>query len=384
MKTIRNIILLAILLSSCKTEVRDETVKEETAINSELKLSAVQIHNAGIEYGEIENILLSSDVNARGYIELIPNFVADIASFLEGSVSEILVSMGAKVKKNQVLARISSMEFIDMQQDYLMVKNNLSILKEEYDRQRTLNKDKISSDKIFRKAEAEYYNAKVLFEAFNSKFELIGINANSITTENIISEFLIRSPIDGFVENVEINTGQYVSPNESIFRVIDDSKIVLEILVFEKDIMKVKTGQRIDFMLSNLSSQLYYAEVAKISAKANPDLKAVKVIAYYDNKYENLIPGMMISAKIHTDENMVKALPDEAIIFDGQDEYYIFYTTPSMKNNSTTVFQKAILKRGYVEDGYAQVEMIDVLPDDAMIVVKGGYYLNAEMMKGVE
>ncbi|MFC2107003.1 efflux RND transporter periplasmic adaptor subunit [Bacteroidota bacterium] len=382
MKTIRNIFLIAVILMSCKSELKDEYADEGQASNSELKLSAIQIENAGIKYGKIESVMLSSDVNARGYIELIPNFEADIISYLEGSVTEILVSMSTKVKKNQVLARISSMEFIDMQKEFLMLKNNLGILKEEYMRQKALNKEKISSDKIYRIAETDYYNSLVLFEAINTKLELIGINVSSINPENIRSDFLIRSPIDGFVEMVKINTGQYVSNNESIFRVIDDSKIVLEILVFEKDIMKVKPGQRIDFTLSNLSTQYYFAKVAEVSAKADPDLKAVKVIAYYDNKDENLIPGMMISAKIHTDENMMQALPDEAIIFDGQNEYYIFYTTPSMHNDETTVFQKALLKRGYVEEGFSQVEMIDPLPDDAMIVISGGYYLNAEMMKG--
>ena len=55
------------------------------------------------------------------------------------------------------------------------------------------------------------------------------------------------SPIEGYIRTVEVKTGQYVKPETEMFEIVNIEHIHADLMVFEKDMHKVKVGQRVKF-----------------------------------------------------------------------------------------------------------------------------------------
>ena len=67
---------------------------------------------------------------------------------LGGYVQAIKVMPGMKVQKGQVLAVVEDQAFVQLQQDYLTTKQQLTFATKDYQRQKELNASQASSDKV--------------------------------------------------------------------------------------------------------------------------------------------------------------------------------------------------------------------------------------------
>jgi len=92
--------------------------------------------------------------------------------------------MYAKVKP---LATIVNPEFVKMQQDYLEAQAQLSLAKANYIRQQELAKENVSAQRVLQEATSNYKSLVARVNSLQSQFRLIGINASSITADNITS-----------------------------------------------------------------------------------------------------------------------------------------------------------------------------------------------------
>jgi cobalt-zinc-cadmium efflux system membrane fusion protein len=381
--SIRFLIIAMVLVSCASNEDQQEkeVLREDTLTSGELSLSESQFEHAGIEYGSIQKYLLSSDVNARGELVLPVNSKADMVSLYPGIVQAIFINRGEPVSKGQVLATINSPDFIEAQQQYLMVKNQIIMLEQEYERQKELNKEKIASDKYFQRSLADYNVAMAELKGLAIQLEMAGISEKVLQTAKITRELRIISPLNGYIENINANPGKYVNPDESLFQVINRDKLLIELNVFEKDILKVAPGQRVTFTLANMSQEIHEAKIISVGNTVHEVARVVKVLAEFRNESGRLLPGMFVASHIHTGETEVNALPEEAVLRIADDYYVIFYTTPAMQKEWEYSYKSIPVKVGYMEDGFIEIEPLSELPSDAMIVVKGGYYLKTEKAK---
>jgi cobalt-zinc-cadmium efflux system membrane fusion protein len=384
MKMIRYFsILFPALLIACNQQVESENGQDVVATDSgKIILTQDQIKNAGLKYGQITKHLLSQDVHAQGKLVAPPNAEADVVTFCDGVINSILVKVGDFVKKGQPLARVTSPEFISKQQEFLSAKGNLELWEEDRSRQETLNRNNISSDKQYQQVKAKYLEAKSTFNALRIEMNILGVNLDELQ-DGIVSENLIlKSPITGSVDNVMVNIGKYIQPGQALFKVVNRSRLYVEMMIFEKDITKIKKGQRVEFTLGNVSDRNFETHISSVSGFVKPEARVVKAIAEFNNDGNELLPGMFVSAKIHTSENYLEALPELAVIYDGEANYHIYYTMPSLLEEDQVVFYRAAVKRGFVEDGYAQVTLLDDIPEKAMIVTEGSYYLHSAQIQG--
>lgn len=380
-------LIIILFLTSCESRqtMSDANDKPSEPVEKRgVELNLSQLEYAGIEYGSIQNQRLSSDVQARGELVLPVNAKVDMVSLYSGIIKIVHVNEGDPVSKGQVLATINSGDFIEAQQKYLMVKNEIGMLKQEYERQKELNKEKISSDKYYQKSQADYNVAMAELKGLKLQLEMAGVNEALLAQGKIITEHKIISPINGFIENIDVNPGKYVNPDESLFQVLNRDNLLVEINVFEKDILKVAIGQRVTFSLSSMNSKVHEASVISVGNTVQQEGRVIKVLAEFSNKGGRLLPGMFVAGEIHTGEKEVTALPEEAVLRVGNEGYMIFYTSPEMQHNNNTQFDYVPVQIGNAEDGFIQIELLKPIPENAMIVTKGGYYLKTELAKQEE
>jgi cobalt-zinc-cadmium efflux system membrane fusion protein len=373
-------IILLLLVTSCgeKSSTEEEGSSTDTSRKMFVSFTALQIKNTGLKLGGIESRKLSSAIQVNGILDVPPQNLVSVSALMGGFIKSTELLQGTRVHKGQVLVVIQNPDFITIQRDYLENKTKLDYLKLEYKRQEELSKENISAAKIFQQVSSEYTSAEVANGSLEEKLRMIGINPLTLTQKTIRSSVSILSPINGYITVVNINVGKYVAPQDVICEIVDTEHLHAELTVFEKDITKIKVGQKILFTMVNEDNKERSAHVYLINHKISED-RTVRVHAHMDKEDPTLLPNMYLKAFIETDEQEANTLPDKAIVNSAGTDY-IFVESSDKPSAGSQLFEGIEVKKGISENGYTEV----ILPENfnikgAKVVIDGAYDLLSKM-----
>ena len=334
-----------------------------------------QIKAIDLQLGNFEKKNLTTTLKINGKLSLPPQHQAQVSILIGGVVKNILVQEGEFVTAGKTLATIVNTEVIQLQQDYLENNANLNYLEKEYQRQKELRDDNINAGKTYQQAQRELQIAQAKKETLRSKLAQLGINVSKLTSKNIASSIAISAPISGYIQHINLSMGKYADANAVLFEIIDNRFLHLDLKVFEKDIHKIKIGQQLVFSDANDVSHTHPAKIYAINKAFEPNEQAVLVHAKINETTETLLPGMYVEARVKIDNNNTTALPTEAIVNNGND-HFIFVST------GKNTFQQIKVNIGTTDLGFTEVKVIDKVPANAKVVIKGAYYLLSELTKG--
>jgi len=362
----------------------------------EVELNEAQYNASGVELGTFSMKNLSDVVNANGYTKLPPQNQADVSVHLTGIVKSINIIEGQSVKKGQVLATIESPEFAKLQEAYLTSKSNLEFLTLEYDRQKTLSDENVNSKKVFQKTKAEFEVEKARFSSLKQQLAVLNLNAGNNTS----SIMPIVAPISGFITEINIKIGSNAEVGKPLLNIVDNSQLHVDLLVYEKDLQKVKPGQNIRFVLTNQDNTEINGKVFNVGKAFENETKSVAVHADISNKSQTLIPGMYVNALIDVGARNVQALPVDAVVkADGREFIFILEEGHEEESHDekegpthedgdvhkevgkTFHFQRIEVKTGTSQLGFVQVSVLHKIEENAKIVLKGAYYIQSHLVK---
>jgi len=389
MNILRNLLLLAFFafgLCSCARENENKEKEKNDLHSGEVSISQKQFENAGILLGTVERRNLQNIVKANGFLTLPPQHQASISPYVGGVVKSIFVQAGDYVKRGQTLALLEHPDYIQLQDDYLKAKSNFIFTEKEFNREKELFAKGLSSSQSFQQKESEFSSAKSAHESLKKKIELLNINLSKVDNGEIVSSVPVIAPISGYVQTVGVTLGKYAEPIKEIFSIVDNSQIQLSLLVYEKDIGKVRNGERIYFILPNQTYVSGYASIFSIGRTIDENTKAItvlaKVIPSKDAAKRNLLPGIYVNALIETGMNAVNALPNEAIINEGEKKaVFVLLRTLNDEKGKKFIFGARNVRIGISEAGFTEVTFLEDLSDKTQFVVKGAFFIESEMNK---
>jgi cobalt-zinc-cadmium efflux system membrane fusion protein len=145
------------------------------------------------------------------------------------------------------------------------------------------------------------------------------INPETLSPENMSSTIKITAPIDGYISNVKISRGQFLSPNESALEIVDNKDLKLALTIYEKDLAKIDLGQELSFSLEKFPGKVFKATIDLISPVIDLDKRSVLVHASLSkgSNAENLSPGTYIEVEIINDSTSLFSLGREAMVQKG-------------------------------------------------------------------
>ncbi len=365
------------------TETTAETSPSPESTNV-VELTAAQYKMASIQLGKPEPKNLSQVIPANGALDVPPQNLVTISAPLGGFVKNTELLQGMQVKKGQVIAIIENPDFIDIQQEYLENKSHLEYLELEYARQKELATENISATKTFQQTTAEYKSIQSRVHALAEKLALIGISTKQVEQGKITRTVAMYAPISGYVTEVHVNIGKFVSPTDVLFEIVDTEHLHVELTVYERDVTKLRPGQKIRFTLPNESNRERTATLYLIGREISPE-RTIRVHAHLDKEDTQLIPGMYVKAFIEIENAAVSALPAEAVL-QSEGKAYVFVYTGKRKTGKAelSVFEMQEVSKGIVENGFIEVNLPKITASDSTrIVVKGAYSLLAKM-KNIE
>ncbi len=364
------LLIIALMFASCGSPKEEkEPVKEEHHEDGLVLLTPEQYKVAEIALGVLEKKALSGTTKVNGVLDLPPKSLVSVSTPLEGIVKNTEMLQGMKVKKGTLVAVMQNPEFIQMQQDYLDYRSQLQFLKQELERQEELDKENVNSKKALQKARSEFNSVSARLLGQKTKLSLLDINFAALEKGSIRKTFNLYAPISGYVTQVNTNIGAFASTTDVLFKIADTEHLHAELTVFEKDVPKLKLGQKVRFTLANEQVERM-ATVFLIGREISKE-RTVQIHCHLDKEDTQLIPGMYLKAYVESGTNEVEALPDQSIVeFEGKK--YVFITQPS--KGKMHEFKMVEVKTGVAENGYTQVSAIESL-SGAKVVVKGAYDL---------
>lgn len=364
--------LLLVTVTGCGNKNSTDSTSEEQVETSGILVTQDQFDANGLRLGTMEKRTFPKIVEASGMIDVPPENRASVTAFMGGFVKSTSLLVGDRVKKGQLLVILENQEFVQMQQDYLEVFNQLDFLRAEFERNQTLFEEKIASQKNYLQAKSNYEMAIARYRGLKEQLQMLNISPNKVEQGNITPQAAIYAPISGSITKMNVAIGSYVSPATEILEIIDNDHIHLELTVFEKDILKVKKGQKIQFRIPEASEETFEAEVHLVGTSIDDANRSIKVHGHLAQEDETgFLPGMFVEAMIMTDTIQGWALPEEAVI-ESEGGYYVLRL--SSKENGNYTFEQVAVKQGESYDGYTQI-ILDALTDSDRFLTKGAFDL---------
>lgn len=368
MKKILYILAVTAIVSSCKeSKTEMNSVKEDGLIH----VTESQFKSVGMLIENPTEQQFDSSIQTSGKIDVPPQNRAQVTTFIGGYVKSTKLLVGDKVGKGQALVTLESTEFLDIQKEYLEVAEQIKYLKSEYERQKTLFDEKISSQKNYLKAESDYRKTKGMYQSLREKLLLLKINPANVEKGKLTSTVTISSPISGDIVIMNANVGMYIAPSDVILEIVDTQHLHLELAVFEKDILKVQLGQKIHFSVPEASKEIFPAEVHLVGKSIEGNDRTINVHGHLDESIkQKLLTGMFVEASIIIGTKNGLALPFDALISENNKNYVLLLI--SNKNN-TYSFKKVAVRIGEKNSSFVEILANSQINASSKILVKGAF-----------
>jgi cobalt-zinc-cadmium efflux system membrane fusion protein len=370
-------LLSALVLAACNNSEKESPLLTSPEGRDDIvHLSKAQFENAKMEVGQLTEKPFAETVQTSGMIDVPPQSRAVISAFAGGYIKNTPLLVGNKVSKGQRLVTLENPEFITMQQNYLETAEQLSFLKSEYERQKIMFDEKITSQKSFLKAESEYKSNLARYNSLKKNLEMLNINPASVQAGNIVSAVNIYSPIDGNVTQVFVNTGTYVSPADKIMEIMNTDHIHLELKVFEKDLLQLKKKQEILFTVPEASKEVFKGEVHLVGTSIDANNRTSLVHGHIDEKDEqNFTAGMFVEAQIVTGTSDQWALPENAVV-EMEGKNYVLL----IENENAEEFEilPVEVKIGATYNGFTAIGKSEKFKPETKFLTKGAFVLLQE------
>lgn len=366
MKNTLYIVAISLLIVSCKDAKTVDTVPKADAL---ISVTADQFKSSEMEIGNPTEQDFDLTVKTSGKIDVPPQNRAKVTSFIGGYVKSTKLLIGDKVTKGQALLTLENTEFLDIQKDYLEVAEQIAYLKSEYERQKTLYDEKITSQKNYLKAESDYRKTKGMYQSLRKKLILLNINPSAVEQGRLTSSITIFAPISGDIAVMNATMGMLMSPSDVILEIVNNNDLHVELSVFEKDILKVHEGQKINFTVPEASKDLYNAEVHLVGKSIEGNDRTINIHGHLDNNLkQKLLSGMFVEAGIVVDSKKGLAIPVEALITENNKNFVLL-----LENNKNNIysFKKAAVSIGEKSEKFIEIIANNQINSSSKILTKG-------------
>jgi len=284
--------------------------------------------------------------------DLPPARRASASSPLPGTVSRVLVDQGQPVKAGDVLAEVVSLDLHALQLDYLRAHLEGELQEDTYGRLKASG-DAISRRKVLEQ-EALLNAGRQQRDTLRRKLRVAGLTddriATVLKTGAVVEAVPVRSPIDGVVVGFDRTLGQAVKAEEPLFAVHDLTRPVIQGYVSERDLGRVRVGQRVRVRVSGDPAFLAEGTVARSGRVFGPDSRTLSVWVELDRPPAQPLRHNQLArlTLVLGQPQPVLAVPRSALVYEGT-RAYAFVRQPD------GAFERLSVELGRADDRFVEI-----------------------------
>ena len=272
---------------------------------------------------------------------------------------------GTSLNRGDIMFTISANDFVDGNPEtrFVQARSSFEKAKADYEKAQELTADNIISQKDFREIKARYESEKATFNNISRNYQAGGQK--------------IVSPITGFIKNVLVRDGQYVTAGQPLATVTQNRKLVLRADVSQRHYTKLPAIASATFrtLYDNKVYDLKSLNGNLLSYGKSNDQSTmfVPVTFSFDNK-EGIISGTVVEVylKLKSAENSI-VIPITSLI-EEHGNYYAYVQT-----GGESFEKRAVVTGG--SDGL-NVQILSGINEGDRVVTKGAYQIKLATATG--
>ncbi len=336
---------------------------------NELKITPVQLYNLGVKIDQINQIDSIPELVTQVTVTIPSGQDYIVSTSLSGLIHQLKVSVGDRVKKDQIVALINSPDILALQQQFLNALNEKNIAHANYKRDEKLFNEGVISQKRFQLSKNQYTSAFTARNQHTQMLQLAGMSEKEIKhlalNKKLQSQIAIYSPIDGTVLERKVTTGENLNTLTALYRIANLEKVWLEAYLPHHSISHIQLGDPI-----SLSSTKAKASIILIGQSVNPDDQTVLVRAEINNQPPHLRIGQVVDAKIIQRSKQPTFKVPQAAVIEMEQRPYLF-----IRNEHG--FSLAEIKIITHQEKQYVITSTTHLPESTQIAVRGSKALKA-------
>ncbi|GAB1543861.1 efflux RND transporter periplasmic adaptor subunit [Scytonema sp. NUACC21] len=186
-------------------------------------------------------------------------------------------------------------------------------------------RDVIEAENQLKRAQAAVDVAKSRINLSNSAYETrlqqLGNQANE---KGLVT---VTAPISGKISDREATLGQsFEDAGGKLMTIANDSRVFATANIYEQDLSKVRTGQRVNIKVASVPNRTFTGKIAVVGAVVEGDTRVVPVKAEINNPGGVLKPGMFAELEVLTNQALSAnlAVPSSAVVeANGKQQVYV-------------------------------------------------------------
>jgi len=224
---------------------------------------------------------------------------------ISGTVAQILVKVGDRVKKGQILLRFDPTGFRlageQAQAGIDAARTQVDSLKLELDRTAQLTRSDAVSTATLDRVKAQYDVARAQLE---------GAQVALKQTNKALNDTEIRAPYNGVIVDILKDIGEFAPsmPPTNLIRIVDDSYLEVQAFLPEENLEFAKTGSVATVSVESIDLATT-GRVIFVSDRIDPDTQTFEVRIHIDNQDRRIKAGSF--CRITMDK---RSLPDAILI----------------------------------------------------------------------
>lgn len=360
MKKLIILTILSFVLFSCgnssdkEEKIRKEIKKYKSEITDlEGKIKKLEaelgpannIHATKVRVMKLKREPFSKYFEATGELEAVNEVY--ISPEMSGQIVSVDVVEGEKVNKGQVVARLNANT---IEKNIDEVKTQLNLAKTIYDKQSQLWNKGIGSERQYLEAKNNYESLKDKLASLNTQYE----------------KMIIRSPINGVVEDIILEKGELATPGMQMMMIVDLDHLKVSAMLSEKYLPVVKEGDSILLTFPTYPDIELKRRVTRTGNVINKQNRTFLVEVEIKNEDSKLKPNQLANIKIN-DYNNADALVVPSLVI--REDIIGPYLYIAEKNSETL---KAVKK--YIQTGHSyknETEVLSGLSANDLIITDG-------------
>jgi RND family efflux transporter MFP subunit len=321
------IIPLLAFLISCGGDVEHQELEKVEKV----RVRATSYEKTGYEF----TLDFSGEVKAWKKVNLSFN--------VRGKIDRFHFDEGQKVNKGDLMARLEK-------DDYQALRDQSHAqwekAKRDYERGRRLREEGSIPEQLVQDAQTALKAAAAALEA----------------AELNLKHCLLYAPFSGHVAYRYGEEKEMVAGGQTVFTLMDLSRVLVEVGVPEKNIDRIKKGQKASIDFEAIPGKIFEGIVTQVAISSLPDIRLFKVEITVDNPKHIVKPGMTAVS---------------TIVIEKMESVYIFSLDAAVLRNGRRVIflasngrAKKVTLEDYIISG-DKIIVRDPLPEGGQIITAG-------------
>ncbi|ODG98430.1 efflux transporter periplasmic adaptor subunit [Nostoc sp. KVJ20] len=176
-------------------------------------------------------------------------------------------------------------------------------------------RDVIGAENQLKRAQASVQLAKSNINRSNTSYQTrLAQLGNLPNAKGLVT---VTAPISGKVADREVTIGQtFNDAGGKLMTIVNDSRLFATANIYEKDLGRVKAGQRVTLKVASMPERTFSGRISRIGTVVEGETRVVPVQAEVNNSLRQLKPGMFAELEVLTDQtsSAISAIPTSAVV----------------------------------------------------------------------